>query len=175
MERIADKTPGSELTGLEYRLKTENSFKEKLFAAIEDDASLSVTEHLADMKDSVRYTLQSSGGTYVQNVAKAIDSLLADGYEPVKFKNSWGQQGYQGINSFWRDPVTGHIFEVQFHTPESFDAKMSTHPLYEEARLPSTSPERVAEVRRMQQELFGAVPRPEGSPDIDLPGSGGNP
>ncbi len=175
MERIAEKAPGSELTGLEHRLKTEDSFKEKLSNAIQEDPGRSVIAHIADMKDSVRYTLQSAEGTYVQNVTRAIDSLLSDGYEPIKFKNSWGQPGYQGINSFWRDPETGHIFEVQFHTPESFDAKMSTHPLYEEARLPSTSAERATEVSRMQEEIFGAVPRPVGSPDIDLPGGAGSP
>jgi len=174
MERIAENTPGSELTGLDHRLKTEESFKEKLSTAIQDFPDRSVAEHLASMKDSVRYTLQSTEGAYVQDVTKAIDSLLADGYEPINFKNTWGQPGYQGINSFWRDPVTGHIFEVQFHTPESFDAKMSTHPLYEEARLPSTSPERTAEASRMQEEIFSAVPRPKGSPGIRLPGNGGS-
>ncbi|WP_419776414.1 hypothetical protein [Mycolicibacterium fortuitum] len=173
MQRIADSTPGSELTGLEYRLKTEDSFKEKLSSAIAEGPDLSVAEHLSDMKDSVRYTLRSTDDTYVQSVTRAIDSLLADGFEPVKFKNTWGQDGYQGINSFWRDPQTGHVFEVQFHTPASFDAKMSTHGLYEEARAPGTSEARAAELGRQQEEIFGAVPRPEGSSGIDLPpGSG---
>lgn len=169
MARIADSTPGSELVGLEYRLKTEDSFKEKLAGEIIDHPRRSMTDHLLDMKDSVRYTMQSTEGSYAQNVTSAIDSLVADGYEPVKLKNSWGEPGYQGINSFWRDPATGHVFEVQFHTPESFHAKMITHPYYEEERLPHTTPERVAELRRMQNEIFEAVARPVGSSDVGLP------
>lgn len=41
----------------------------------------------------------------------------------VSFKNTFGGDGYQGINTTWRDPSTGHSFEVQLHTPESFAAK----------------------------------------------------
>jgi len=172
MREIVDKTPGSELTGLEHRLKTPESFKEKLAGAIEEYPDLSVSEHLEDMKDSVRYTFKSNEATYTQNVNEAISQLKSDGYEPVNFKNFWGKVGYQGINSFWRDSATGHIFEVQFHTPSSFDAKMVTHPWYEEWRQPGIAPEREAELERLQNEVFDTVPTPPGSPDIRLPESG---
>lgn len=173
LQDIVGNNPGSELTGLEYRLKAEDSFKEKLFGSLLEDPRMGIDGHLAGMKDSVRYTMQSPEDLYVPNTQRAIDNLIADGYEPVKFKNSWEQPGYQGINSFWRDPASGQTFEVQFHTPSSFDAKMETHPLYEQERLPGTSPQRGAELLQQQQQIFGSVPRPPGSSAISLPPNGG--
>ncbi|OHV04665.1 hypothetical protein BKN37_08830 [Mycobacterium talmoniae] len=175
MGRITGGLDRAELVGLDHRLKTEDSFKRKLAEVIGEDPDLSIAEHLTDMKDAIRYTVRSSEESYTSNVNHAVDELLANGYEPVKFKNSWGSEtedgnpAYQGINSFWRDPVSGHVFEVQFHTPSSFDAKMNTHPLYAEEREVGTSPERVRELQRQQAAIFGAVPRPPGSTDLALP------
>lgn len=169
---IVGNNPGSELTGLEHRLKAEDSFKQKLYGSLLEDPRMSMDGHLAGMKDSVRYTMQSPEELYTANTQRAIDNLIADGYEPVKFKNSWDDPGYQGINSFWRDPSTGQTFEVQFHTPSSFDAKMQTHPLYEQERLPGISPQTVTDLRLEQNQIFDSVPRPSGSRAIDLPPSG---
>ncbi|SKZ45476.1 Uncharacterised protein [Mycobacteroides abscessus subsp. massiliense] len=171
---IVGNNPGSELTGLEHRLKAEDSFKQKLFGSIDTYPNLSTAEHLAGMKDSVRYTMQSPEGLYSANTQRAIDNLIADGYEPVKFKNTWDQPGYQGINSFWRDPATGQTFEVQFHTPSSFDAKMQTHPLYEQERLPGISPQTAADLQQQQKHIFDSVPRPSGSSGISIPPNGGH-
>lgn len=169
---IVDNAPGSQLTGLGKRLKTEESFKRKLYTSIVTTPNLSTAEHLADMKDSVRYTVQSPHELYTANTQRAIDRLVAEGYEPVKFKNTWDKPGYQGINSFWREPTTGHTFEVQFHTPASFDTKTQAHSLYEEERLPSTSPQRANELQQKLNHVFDAVPRPSGSSSISLPPNG---
>lgn len=169
---IVDNAPGSQLTGLAKRLKTEESFKRKLYTSIVTTPNLSTAEHLADMKDSVRYTVQSPHELYTANTQRAIDRLVAEGYEPVKFKNTWDKPGYQGINSFWREPTTGHTFEVQFHTPASFDTKTQAHSLYEEERLPSTSPQRANELQQKLNHAFDAVPRPSGSSSISLPPNG---
>lgn len=157
------------LSAKSIALKTEDSFKAKLAVLIDDLPDKSLSEHLADMKDSVRYTIQSGDDLYAHNVKQAMDELTSQGYECVKLNNSWGSDGYQGINSFWRDPTTGQIFEMQFHTPSSFDAKMSTHALYEEERQPQTSDTRRAELADRQAEIFHDVPTPPGAPDIQTP------
>jgi len=165
MQDISSSVPGSQLVGLDYRLKSEDSFKRKLATSIIENPDLTMSEHLADMKDSVRYTMrvdQDYGG----GVQHAVDTLQAQGYEPVKFKNTWGGDGYQGINSMWRDPSTGQVFEVQFHTAESFDAKMVTHDLYEQARLPGVSEAERARLNEQQAEIFRNVPIPPGAENI---------
>jgi hypothetical protein len=58
---------------------------------------------------------------------------------------------------------------MQFHTQDSFDAKMDTHDLYEQSRLPGVSEERKQELAEQQNGIFNAVPRPPGSSGIRPP------
>ena len=78
-------------------------------------------------------------------------------------------RGYRGVNTSWRNRVSGQRFEVQFHTPQSYHAKEYTHPRYEEARHPSTSPERVMELHASMNEIFGKVPIPKGAGEVHGP------
>lgn len=161
MKDIAERT-GADMQGLEYRLKEEESFKRKFADALRANGG-DVDEALTDMKDSVRYTFTMDGGGYADGVDTATDMMHRAGYEQVKWKPSWGDSGYRGVNSFWRDPETGQVFEAQFHTPESFEAKMVTHDLYDQIRvLPEGHPERVI-LENRQDEIFNAVPHPPGA------------
>lgn len=169
---MVDSAPGSQFIGLADRLKTEESFKRKFSTFILTNPKLSTAEHLEDMRDSVRYTVQLPHDLYTATTQRTIDRLFADGYEPVRLTNTWGQPGYQGFNSAWREPKTGHTFEVQFHTPASFDAKTQTHFLYEEERLPDTPPQRVSELQKEKGRVFDSVPRPSGSSSISLSPNG---
>lgn len=155
----------------DYVLKSPESFKRKLATTLAESPNRNIDDALADMKDSVRYTMRfpGEGTAYTDGVNTTLQHFQNAGFEPVKFKNTWGSPAYQGINSFWRDPNTGHVFEMQFHTQESFDAKMVTHDLYEQARLPGVPPERVQELNDQQNQIFGAVPRPQGASGIRPP------
>jgi hypothetical protein len=128
-----------------------------------------LSEHLADIKDSVRYTIQTTSESYTEAVRQSIGELLAQGYDCLKFKNTWGGDGYKGINSFWIEPNSRQVFELQFHTPESFDAKMTTHGLYEEARLPTTSDLRRMQLDALQEKIFDSIPIPGRAPELGIP------
>ncbi|WP_230886981.1 hypothetical protein [Streptomyces spinoverrucosus] len=164
------------LNGLEYRLKGEDSLKRKVATALLEDARLTPERALANIRDSLRYTVEIPPRDYSHGVQQAVDDLRARGFENVTFKNTWESSGYKGINSTWRDPSTGQIFEVQFHTPESFVAKMDTHALYEKGRLPGLSSDELAAVQAAQNDLFDRVPVPHGADSIrldhDLRGTG---
>ena len=71
-----------------------------------------------------------------------VDRIKSEGFELVKLKNLWTEEQYKGINSQWRRPETGLRFEVQFHTPESLEAKELTHKAYERIRGPASPAER---------------------------------
>ncbi len=58
---------------------------------------------------------------------------------------------------------------MQFHTPESFEAKMVTHNLYEQQRLPGISQEQQDLLQQQQDQIFDAVPRPIGASGIRPP------
>lgn len=166
MGRMASET-GSRMEGLEYRLKDEDSFKRK-FAAELEEVSGDIEPALANMKDSVRYTATWETNHYTENVRAAEQYLREQGYEPVKRKPSWNDEGYRGFNSFWRDSETGQVFEVQFHTPESFDAKMRTHHFYDEIRiLPKDDPRR-AVLEAEQNAIFDTVPHPPGAETLNV-------
>ena len=164
MRSIADRSGGA-LEGLDYRLKGEESLKRKLATDVEF-LNQSPDEALKGMGDSVRYTYKFDSDSYADGVSHARDEMRAAGYTELKWKNSWGSDGYQGVNSVWSPPHGAGRMEVQFHTPESFDAKMQTHELYEEQRLPSTSAERSAQLDNDMAEIFGQVSRPQGAGDL---------
>jgi hypothetical protein len=173
MSAIADHVPGAQLEGLDFRLKSEDSLKRKLATDLLETPGRTAEESLANIKDSVRYTVKLPEGSYSGGVSQVTSELQARGYENVTWKNTWPADGYRGINSTWRDPSTGQTFEVQFHTQDSFDAKMTTHQLYEQQRLPGTPAGEVARLQAQQNEIFRAVPVPRGAGAIRSPGGGG--
>lgn len=161
--RVADALPSGRLIGLDHRLKEVDSLARKVASDLDDPAALAQT--LDAIKDNVRYTMSIPTGNYIQETTEAVRGLKSAGFEPVQWKSAWGESGtgYQGVNSWWRDPDSGQIFEVQFHTPESFDAKMVTHGLYEQRRVPGVDPAVKDAIRVQEGEIFDAIPRPEGS------------
>ncbi|WP_051836733.1 hypothetical protein [Streptomyces sp. NRRL WC-3742] len=58
---------------------------------------------------------------------------------------------------------------MQFHTPVGKAAQEGTHKLYEEERLPGTSPERAQELQAQQDAIFAAVPVPAGATSLTAP------
>lgn len=185
MQQAAGQT-GANMIGFDHRLKTPDSFKRKLAQYLRENPNRTVDQGLANMKDSVRYTMSypGEGTAYADGVNSTLQQFRDAGYENVKFKNTWEQPRpasedspgsmYQGINSFWRDPNTNQTFEVQFHTPQSFQAKEGdTHDLYEEQRLlPETDP-RYVELQQQQKQVFDNVPRPVGASGLQWTAPGG--
>ncbi|MFE0042980.1 ATP nucleotide 3'-pyrophosphokinase [Streptomyces albireticuli] len=162
----------AELIGFDQRLKSPDSLKRKVATSMRETPGQTVNQALATMKDSVRYTLQWPDGKYTSGVGLAALLLSAWGDDTVKWSNTWDRpKGYKGINSAWREPHRGHAYEVQFHTPASKKAQVDTHKLYEEQRLPDTSPERVKELQAQQDAIFAAVPVPDGAAELTAPGS----
>src|SRR5204863_7537633 len=103
---------------------------------------------------------------YAACAQRALTDLHAHGFEELKVGNSWNGERYRGINSTWRDPKTGQVFEVQFHTTDSFQAKMDTHHWYEEQRLSATPEHRRAELQGMQNGVFARVPHPPAAESV---------
>ncbi|HXR72740.1 MAG TPA: hypothetical protein VN779_18295, partial [Actinocrinis sp.] len=166
---IRDEVPGAQTVGYpDFVLKSADSFKRKLATELSSLPNRDLNIALGRMKDSVRYTMQfrDEGAAYTDSINVAMQRFTDAGIKPVGFRNAWGKPGYQGINSWWQDPATGHTFEMQFHTPESFDAKMVTHDLYEQERLPGISQEQREALQAQQGKIFDAVPRPIGASRI---------
>lgn len=165
MQRIEAEDPERRLVGFEYRLKGQDRIKEKVAAAFEERMR-TPEEAVATVKDAIRYTFEYTEDRYTAGVQSDITRLQANGFELIDRRNSWPEEEYKGINSRWRVPENGQLFEVQFHTRISFEAKQLTHPAYEWIRNPSTSDEGVAELRRFQREVCAKVPIPPRAADV---------
>ena len=93
--------------------------------------------------------------------------LTACGCELAKpLKNSWEGDQYKGINTQWREPATAQLFEVQFHTQASYEAKQLSHSAYERIRNPQTSDTELPELEDFQRKVCAKIPIPPGATDI---------
>ena len=152
------------LEGLDFRFKTEESLARKI-----SGEALVIWiwfSHVAEIiLDVLRYTTIFPDETYAQGVTATLQELISQGYTEIKFQNTWGQEGYQGINAAYRTPE-GFVFELQFHTSASHNAKeYGTHALYEQQRLLDPIADRQAFriLEAQQNAIFATVPTPAGA------------
>jgi len=165
MRRIESEDPTRHLVGFDYRLKGEDRLSEKVTDAMEE-RGWSATEAFGMVKDAIRYTFQYSDEGYAEGVRTDCNRLRDSGFDPIDRKNTWENEEYKGINTRWRDSGSGQIFEVQFHTEASFEAKQETHAAYEKLRSHPEDDNEVHRLRASQREVTARVPVPPGATDI---------
>jgi hypothetical protein len=167
-ERVEDTERASvgSLAGKEFCRKEPDSLKDKVAAELTTNPDADVYEVVASVHDGVRYTLQYDDAEYTNEVYSDIGRMKDHGFELTRLKNLWDDAEYKGINSQWLDRETGQAFEMQFHTPASFEAKQITHKAYERIRNPLTSKEESGGLRDYQREVSSKIPIPMGAPEI---------
>ncbi len=144
-------------------LKSPDRFKEKLARMISLEPDIMPGDHAARIHDGIRYTFLFEDQFYSAGVRDAENRLVCHGYKLVGRKPNWSGEEYKGINSQWRDPTGGQLFEVQFHTPASWDAKQRTHDSYEKIQNHATTPEERSRLRDYQHEVAASAPIPPGA------------
>ena len=169
MERVEAADPARRLAGLEHMLKGEDRLKEKIADEMTAKPELTMSKAVDTVVDAVRFTFTYSPQRYAEGTLADVERVKAEGFELVKLKNLWTDDQYKGINSQWRRPETGLRFEVQFHTPESLDAKELTHKAYERIRS-TDSPEERREMKAYQRQVNALLVTPPGTAEIkDFP------
>lgn len=163
--RIEAADPERRLAGLEHMVKGEDRLKEKLADEL-FGKNKTVREALGEVPDAIRFTLCYDHGRYAEGVLADVDRLKAEGFELIKLKNLWSDNQYKGINSQWRRLETGSRFEMQFHTPESLEAKELTHQAYERIRGSDATPTERREARVFQRQVNALLPIPAGTDRI---------
>lgn len=165
MRRIEAEDPDRTLVGLEHRLKGRQRIEEKVTHDVQKKG-LSAEQAFADMKDAIRYTFQYPEDKYTAGVQADALRLKDEGAVLVDSRNTWTSEQYKGINTWWREGDNGQLFEVQFHTQASFDAKQDTHAAYERLRTLPDDIEEVRDLRDYQRQVNAKIPIPPGAPDI---------
>ena len=149
-----------------FALKSADRFKEKLAKLIADEPGAEPAGLAADIPDAIRYTYLFTEYGYTEDVWQVHNGLEAQGFELEVRRNSWDNEEYKGINSRWRDPASGQLFEVQFHTSLSWEAKQRTHEAYEGISATVTPASQKERLREYQRQVSASVPIPPGSLDV---------
>jgi hypothetical protein len=163
IRQIEAADPNRRLAGLEHMLKGVDRLKEKIAERLRYNPHLSPRQAAGEVPDAVRFTLEYSESRYTDGVQADVERLQGVGYKLLKLKNLWAKDQYKGINSQWGTPETGLRVEVQFHTPQSREAKELTHKAYERLRDPLTSKAEESELEAYQRRVNAFVRRP---PDV---------
>jgi hypothetical protein len=158
------------LAGFDKRFKGEDRLKEKVADRMRSKGH-SPEEALARIPDVVRFTYQYGENAYAAGVQSDVQRLEAKGFTQLERRNTWDDDQYKGINTRWREPESGVMFEVQFHTQASLEAKELTHKAYERIRsitdqTPAADRE-TAELKEFQRRANSMIPIPPGVADID--------
>jgi hypothetical protein len=169
MERVEAADPDRRLAGLAHMLKGEDRLKEKIADEMTAKPGLTISNAVDTVVDPVRFTFAYSMERYAEGTLSDVERLKSEGFELVKLKNLWTDEQYKGINSQWRRSETGLRFEVQFHTPESLEAKELTHRAYERIRSTASPAER-KEMKEYQRQVNRLLVTPPGTAEIkDFP------
>ncbi|KJK43434.1 hypothetical protein UK23_33230 [Lentzea aerocolonigenes] len=143
LEALEQRVPGARLLGLRHEFKGPDRLKEKVAEKIEYDNLEHAEAVIREVPDAIRYTFCLRNNDYTAGVRAMMDDLVSAGFTPVKILNFWDkdQRAYLGVNTRWRDPHSGLVFEVQFHTPETWLVKNVTHDAYENRQDPRLTPQ----------------------------------
>ncbi len=161
---------GGKMEGLEFRIKTKDSYLRKVNtdyeAAVLNDPSITKEYIASKINDAIRYTAVANEDSLYDVYKQVMNRLKEKQYSVVKLKNTWDDtfNPYKGVNIVLQSPK-GQNFELQFHTPASFDMKQNQmHRLYEEFRLSTTSDERKEKLRQLMLRMSRKLKKPR---DID--------
>jgi hypothetical protein len=165
MRRIEAEDPDRHLAGLENSLKGKDRLTEKV-AKMVNELGHPVDGAIGLVKDAIRYTFCYPQERYTSGVSADWERMERAGFRPVERENSWEKEQYKGINSRWRAPENGQLFEVQFHTQASLDAKEETHWAYEKLRVGVPTRAEQRELKDFQKQITARVPIPQGVTDI---------
>ena len=164
--RVAAEDPTRTLAGFDCRIKGKDRLKEKVADEMRSTPGITPEQALASIADVVRFTFTYGEGAYTAGVRKDVERLEAAGFTQVERRNTWSSEQYKGINTRWREPDSGVIFEVQFHTKASLEAKELTHGAYERIRSideeNAESVREVTELKKFQRQVNGKVSIPPG-------------
>ena len=157
------KTNKAVLAGLEYRVKSPKSLYNKLYQRVEK----SFFDSIADV---IRYTVILEPKEYVEQIRSVTDALYEKNWKIYSLKNYWVNDSfpYNGVNTKFKNSRNYRI-EIQFHTQESFDVKMSEedHKLYEQRRVLEPGCDEYNRILQLQLKLYSDMEYPENIADLE--------
>jgi hypothetical protein len=152
MRRVEAHLPNGRLApdSDQHSLKSPERYKDKLAALIARHPGIPAADLAAEIYDAARYAFVFEAPDYTDGTWLVHRRLKAQGFDLEARRNRWDTPELKGIRTRWRDPAHDLAFEVQFHTPASWDVVQRTHEAYLRITDPRTPAAERAELRERQ-------------------------
>ncbi|WP_429002602.1 XopAD/skwp family type III secretion system effector [Xanthomonas fragariae] len=161
---------GGQLEGMHHQFKSPGSLVEKF----ERQMALkhkTLEEAAAGINDALRYSVVLEPRHFTAGLRGVLASLDDRGHVRVKLVNLFmrHRQAFKAVNVTLRSPE-GALWEIQFHTPDTFKLKEQFHDLYKHSfalQLKSASQVDQRQLQAPAQAAFSSVEAPPGCEEID--------
>ncbi|AZM72192.1 XopAD/skwp family type III secretion system effector [Xanthomonas vasicola] len=169
LQRIAARH-GGQLAGTQHQLKSYSSLQEKLKQRMALKKQ-TLEEAAANVNDALRYSVVLEPRDFTAGLRAVLAALDDQGHARVRLTNQFTAYppSFKAINVTLRSP-DGALWEIQFHTPETFALKERFHDLYKRRYALALGGASRAEQRELQApalEAFKRVASPPGCEEID--------
>ncbi|WP_203925067.1 hypothetical protein, partial [Rugosimonospora africana] len=114
----------------------------------------SLEQSAEDAGTTLRYEIDLPDSDYASGAQRVIDGLVARGYEPVRV-DGWTADR-PGVESQWRDPDTGQVFDVSLDTAGSHDTRLILDRLDNDLAK-NLDPEQRAHLETLRADTVAAV------------------
>jgi hypothetical protein len=162
-QKLEDADRARRLVGLEHRLKPRDRVEAKVSEEMRVKGR-TADEARAAITDKTRYTFVYPSDTYRAGVRADIEWLWASGCVEVELRDFREAPVRLGVVSVWREPESGDLVEVQFHTRLSYSARERSFPLYARLREPETGDAERADLLALQRAIYWSGPAPVPGP-----------
>ncbi|MBY3026608.1 XopAD/skwp family type III secretion system effector [Rhizobium leguminosarum] len=160
---------GGRLVGTQHQLKSLGSLKEKLKQQMALKKQ-TLEEATAGVNDALRYSVALNPQNFTVGLRRVLASLDDQGHERVKMTNTFTKRRptFKAVNVTLRSPK-GALWEIQFHTPETFKLKERFHDRYKRNHALQMKGTPLADQCELQaaQEAYSLVALPPGCGEID--------
>ncbi|WP_239689725.1 XopAD/skwp family type III secretion system effector [Pseudomonas syringae] len=169
LRRVAESHAG-QLADMDHQLKSVGSLKEKLTQQMAVK-NKTLEEAVAGVNDALRYSVVLDPQDFTAGLRGVLASLDDQGHVRVKLNNLFAkhQPAFKSVNVTMRSPE-GALWEIQFHTPDTFRLKEQFHDLYKHSYALQLQGAPLTDQREVQapaQDAFRLVPSPPECDDID--------
>ncbi|MHC2567679.1 hypothetical protein ACVMH6_000007 [Rhizobium leguminosarum] len=157
------------LVGTQHQLKSLGSLEEKLKQQMALKKK-TLEEATAGVNDALRYSVELNPQDFTVGLRGVLASLDDQGHVRVKSINTFTKPmpAFKAVNVTLRSPE-GALWEIQFHTRQTFFLKEKFHDLYKRNHALQMKGASLADQRELQeaQEAYSLVPLPPACEEID--------
>ncbi|WP_197326359.1 XopAD/skwp family type III secretion system effector [Ralstonia solanacearum] len=160
------------LAGLEHAVKSASSLREKLGYAITSKQQPDLQEVIPQISDALRYSIVLPPDTFAPASRRILAGLEKRGHSMTARTNHFNHEGtpFGALSVTLQDPGGSFLWEIQFHTEQTFALKVRYHNLYKQAqreRHQGMSPDALRALLRPAWQDFRAVTMPAGCEEIE--------